>query len=561
MSDTRRILIIDDQEHIHQDYRKVLEQSASTTELDLVAAELFGDAPANSAPGPAFELNTAFQGKEGLEQVIGALAEGRPYALAFVDIRMPPGWDGVETVQRIWEVDPEILIVLCSAYSDYSWEQMSTELGRTDRFLVLRKPFENTEVRQCAMAMTERWLLARKDPLTGLLNRRALSEHLRRAGAGTTADTPLACLMLDIDHFKRTNDLFGHQAGDEVLRQLGDRLPGWLRPSDVIGRFGGEELVVLLPNTCEAKAAELADRIRLQIGSTSLGIGESLRSISVSIGVAAGHQGMVSDASGEWTEEALVERADQALRVAKQTGRNRVVAFSTMKRVSAESQVLELDRIWQDVPAERVMSEPIACMDERDSVEAAVQCFLRWRLESAPVVDAEGALVGMISESQVLELILSPDGWNRTIGSVMERNVVCYEEQTPVKDILDFLMRSNTTRVVITRGNRPLGGISRSSLLRWFGHAVALQCRDSHDCDATAPSDTNRRVRVDGTVRALVKRASTLVEQLEKYSDDPVPPIVDNASKLQELINDLLADAAPPLSSERAVFIESSCDG
>ncbi len=541
MSDTRRILIIDDQEHIHHDYRKVLEHVDSTSKVDLAAAAIFDDEPTVAAAFPRFELNSAYQGDEGLAQVLRAQQEGRPYALAFVDIRMPPGWDGVETVQRIWEVDPEILIVLCSAYSDYSWDQMSTQLGRTDQFLVLRKPFDNIEVRQCAMAMSERWLLARRDPLTGLLNRRAFNEHMQRADASTANETSLACLMIDIDHFKRTNDMLGHQAGDEVLRQLGEILKGCFRQSDVVCRYGGEEIAVLLPDMAEAEAAELADRIRLQIADASGGIVGALHTISVSIGVSAIRSGGKS--------EMLINQADQALRVAKQTGRNRVVRFSTMAAVAAASQELEFYRFWEDVPAERVMTEPVPCMNERDSIDTAVQCLLRWRLESAPVVDSEGTLVGIISEGQVLELMLAPDGWSRSIASVMERNVVCYDKETPIQTILDFILRSNTSRVVIRCGNQPLGVISRRSLLRWFGHSVALQHRDSGGVRAYGPPDPHRRVRVSGTVKALVERATSLVEQLEKYPEDPVPPIVDNASKLQELINDLLADAAPQVSS------------
>jgi DNA-binding LytR/AlgR family response regulator len=97
-----------------------------------------------------YEVDSAFQGRDAVTLVEKALSEGRPYAMAFVDIRMPPGWDGIRTVRQIWAIDPEILIVLCSAYSDYAWEDIVRELGRTDRFLILRKPFDNIEVRQCA---------------------------------------------------------------------------------------------------------------------------------------------------------------------------------------------------------------------------------------------------------------------------------------------------------------------------------------------------------------------------------------------------------------------------
>jgi DNA-binding LytR/AlgR family response regulator len=174
-----RILLIDDQETIHEDYRKVLGANrGSVSALSEAAASLFEDderAPAVEWQG--FELDSALQGRDGFELVQRSIEEGRPYAMAFVDIRMPPGWDGIETVRRIWEVDPEILIVICSAYSDYSWEEMVKELGRNDRFLILKKPFDNIEVRQCAMALTERWSVSRTDVLTGLLNRRAFQGH------------------------------------------------------------------------------------------------------------------------------------------------------------------------------------------------------------------------------------------------------------------------------------------------------------------------------------------------------------------------------------------------
>jgi DNA-binding LytR/AlgR family response regulator len=101
-----------------------------------------------------------------LALVAKALQENRPYPLAFVDVRMPPGLDGVETVHRIWQVDPEILVVLCTAYSDHTWEEIVLRLGRTDHLLILKKPFDNIEVRQIMLALTKRWYLARQAALT-----------------------------------------------------------------------------------------------------------------------------------------------------------------------------------------------------------------------------------------------------------------------------------------------------------------------------------------------------------------------------------------------------------
>ena len=94
---------------------------------------------------------------EGLERVRQALAEGRPYAMAFMDVRMPPGWDGIETTAKIWEIDPDLQVVICTAYSDYSWSKMIEQLGQSDKLLILKKPFDNVEALQLATALTEKW--------------------------------------------------------------------------------------------------------------------------------------------------------------------------------------------------------------------------------------------------------------------------------------------------------------------------------------------------------------------------------------------------------------------
>ncbi len=124
-------------------------------------AALFGDEPAHETQS-LFQIDSACQGKEGLALVCRAKAIGQHYALAFVDVRMPPGWDGVETAEKIWEQDPDVQIVICTAYSDYSWDTMLEKLGRSDRLMILKKPFDNIEVLQLANALTEKWRLARQ---------------------------------------------------------------------------------------------------------------------------------------------------------------------------------------------------------------------------------------------------------------------------------------------------------------------------------------------------------------------------------------------------------------
>lgn len=158
----RRVLIIDDNRAIHEDFIKILSPANSPSEsLEKMEELLFGSV-VPVPRGPEFEIDSAYQGREGLERVKEAVAEGRPYAVAFVDVRMPPGWDGVETTARIWEVDPELQIVLCTAYSNYSWDDMLSHLGVSDRLVILKKPFDNIEVQQLANALSEKWQLGRK---------------------------------------------------------------------------------------------------------------------------------------------------------------------------------------------------------------------------------------------------------------------------------------------------------------------------------------------------------------------------------------------------------------
>lgn len=156
----RRILVIDDNESIHKRYRAILGGEDSIN-VDQEEAAIFGT-ELDSSVREVFEIDSAFQGQEGLEKVQQALKEDRPYAMAFVEVRMPPGWDGVETVERIWQMYPALQVVICTAYSDYSWREMIGKLSKTDQILILKKPFDNVEVYQLACALTEKWVLNRE---------------------------------------------------------------------------------------------------------------------------------------------------------------------------------------------------------------------------------------------------------------------------------------------------------------------------------------------------------------------------------------------------------------
>jgi diguanylate cyclase (GGDEF)-like protein/PAS domain S-box-containing protein len=159
----RRILIVDDTRTIHDDFRKILGTCAESAALDIAEAEILGTASpiAVASRAEVFDLDSAYQGQEAWEKVKAAVASGTHYAMAFVDMRMPPGWDGVETITKMWEADPDIQVVICTAYSDYSWEEIIKKLGNVDRLLILKKPFDTLEVCQLAHALTQKWHLAK----------------------------------------------------------------------------------------------------------------------------------------------------------------------------------------------------------------------------------------------------------------------------------------------------------------------------------------------------------------------------------------------------------------
>ncbi len=155
-----RVLIVDDNQSIHEDFRRILQSQPEDEGLNQARRDLFGGAPLVEALD-CFELDYAVQGQAALALVQMARQEGRPYAVAFVDMRMPTGWDGLETIERLWEVDGRIQVVICTAYSDHSWAEISARLGMSDRLLILRKPFDAIEVQQIAASLTRKWELGR----------------------------------------------------------------------------------------------------------------------------------------------------------------------------------------------------------------------------------------------------------------------------------------------------------------------------------------------------------------------------------------------------------------
>lgn len=464
-----RILVIDDNESIHRDFIKILTPTNNTAELDVLSAKLFNKK--EKIPDislPPFEIATASQGQEGVRKIKEALDAGHPFALAFVDIRMPPGWDGIETIKHIWQLDADIQIVICTAYSDYTWEETVINLGKTDNLLILKKPFDQIAVRQLACALTKKWelmlasrrynellkkqiedktqslqhslslikatlessndgilvlsnegkviehnqkllnlwgipdniieskeenillefmqkqlinpdnflkkikttpvlpnvfdievihfkdgrvyecftqpqilkgkivgrvinfhditkrarlekelqYLATHDPLTKLPNRYVLIEKIREL-IKSSKDTKkgFAILFCDLDRFKLINDSLSHAAGDEILKNIASRLNNTIFDSELLVRIGGDEFVIIIPQTNDtAYIINRANKI-LNAFSKPFNISDRHIELTASLGIS------LYPEHGT-TTELLMHNADAAMYHAKEKGTN-----------------------------------------------------------------------------------------------------------------------------------------------------------------------------------------------------------------------------------------------
>ncbi len=188
----RRILVIDDDREIWRAYRDVLLPIAVADAPGNQMARLLNPAVAAAETEPCFEISFASQGQEGFALVEAGLRDGAPIAVAFIDIRMPPGWDGMKTAAAIRRVDPGVEIVIVTAFSDHTQEEIVKVVGAPDKLLFLRKPFDADELKQIAISLVEKWNIARREEA----QRRDLQTILRT--------TPAAIFTVDGDRVVRS---------------------------------------------------------------------------------------------------------------------------------------------------------------------------------------------------------------------------------------------------------------------------------------------------------------------------------------------------------------------
>ncbi len=468
-----RILVADDEPRLLDSYRICLEPARSeTSAIDALGDELFGSQSVRVAPSysmPAFKVDYVTQGEDAVASVRRALAEGEPYAVLFLDMRMPPGMDGRETARQIRELDSKINIIIVTGYSDHSPLDVAQVAGPLDKLYYLAKPFETEEIRTLAQSLSAKWSMeedlklahraleekialleaahleltasearcrhiALHDQLTRLPNRLSFQESLTEALTNRRQD--VAVLFVDLDRFKLVNDTLGHSAGDELVCRLGERMGRHLPKSAVIARLGGDEFGVVLIGDDAALAPTIGNEL-VEICAEPYELLGSNIHVGASIGYAF-RGGSNIDGSE------LLRRADLALYAAKQNGRSCCCEFEPSLDESSRKRA-EIDaRLRIALAADELTLAYQPIVDPSDGEAIGYEALLRWHDAEhgsispaifVPVAEETG-LILQLGEWVVRRALKDCAAWPTGIVSI---NLSTRHFQSPT--LIDFIQK------------------------------------------------------------------------------------------------------------------------
>ncbi|QDU65409.1 putative bifunctional diguanylate cyclase/phosphodiesterase [Engelhardtia mirabilis] len=520
-----RILIVDDNPAIHEDIKKALQGTELNPALDDLRSLVLGEPSASPRANPvaaAMLFDSAFQGEDALRAVQQAVAADDRFAVAFVDMRMPPGWDGLETIERLWQADADLQIILCTAFSDHSWSEMYERLGSSDQLLVLKKPFDAIAACQMAHALVGKWNRTREaddrlialesanrrladeieqrrgaeerlirgslyDSLTDLPNRALLSDRLEHvvARASREADLNYAVLFLDLDDFKVVNDSLGHDVGDRLLIEVAARIQACIRKSDsaspvdenVAARLGGDEFVVLLEGmTDERDSSIVAQRLIDTVGAPFEIDGHDLRP-SVSVGVVNG-RGRAGSAVD------LLRDADTALYRAKRGGKACVAIFDDeLRRQAVARQRIESD-LRRSIEQDELFLQYQPIIELDTGAVLGFEALVRWRndrqvvippREFVPIAEETGLILPL--GNWVLERACAQVAeWrSRGLSHALSVNINVSKKQLAASDFADRV-QSALRNHGLQRGDINLE-LTETLLMDSFGHG-AMVLRD-----------------------------------------------------------------------------------
>lgn len=400
----KRILVADDDPLVIDAYRRVFDPlirggEARNADFDDLSAELFNEAQATPIAAAALdEVSYCLQGEAAVAEVAASRDDRRPISVVFLDMRMPPGIDGLETARRIRAIDPDVSIVVVTGYSDHKPTAIANAIGVPGKLFYLTKPFDVEELRQIAVALADRWVgdravadeLSRRvaelerlnvelaaseararqaamlDALTGLSNRSGLADHF--AGEDVSAAGPtVSTLYLDLDRFKDVNDSLGHLVGDELIQAFAARLVAETGSEGFAARLGGDEFAVICTNA--DRAHRLAERL-IEVCSRPYELKSHRVKVGVSIGIAHSSKGQLIEA---------MRRADIALYVAKSEGGGVWREFApSMERDIIGDQMLAGDLAEAIARDELSLHyQPVVAAD--GTCIAGVEALLRWK--------------------------------------------------------------------------------------------------------------------------------------------------------------------------------------
>jgi diguanylate cyclase len=429
-----RVLIVDDEAEVRDAYRQILLDSDVSQEMvgfrELRSRLFRQDAAKPSQHRGAASRTVTFepvfcdQAQAAVTAVKEGLARNQPFAVVFLDMRMPPGPDGVWAATQIRELDPEVEIVICTAYSDADPCEIGGFVPPEDKLSYLQKPFHPHEVRQMSIALSSKWRAERRivrlayfDTLTGLPNREQSRKRLVSALQTAKENSrTMAVLYLDLDNFKRVNDTLGHAVGDELLCVVADRLRASLRYGGEAGpgvtttaessrlgdlaRLGGDEFLVLLPNLRSVEDAEgVAERLILALREPVQLAMNSLV-ITPSVGIAVYPQDG-TDA------ETLLRNADLAMYFAKRRAAGTSAFFDVSMNAAALQRFTIEERLRGALDRNEFFLQYQPQFDVRTGSISGVEALLRWtNTDLGPVSPAE-----FIPVAEESGLILSIGRW------------------------------------------------------------------------------------------------------------------------------------------------------
>jgi diguanylate cyclase (GGDEF)-like protein len=434
---SRKILIADDNRDIHEDIKYILDSSASALadyqETKSLKEELFGEDGSSGKNEVIvdirYRIEDAYQGEEAVQMVEAARKSGDPYSVIFMDVRMPPGMDGIQAIERIWEIDPDIEVVICTAYSDYSWDQIVAKLGQNDNLLFIRKPFDSVSLKQITLAMTTKWSLKRQiaehivsleqqvekrtqeltalvgqlkaemalreekekllahnahyDSLTELLNRRSFYSSMAMLTEDSSCKRDqFSVFYIDIDDFKRVNDVMGHDVGDRLLQETSRRIrkvledvacviPDFISTDSTaktIYRLGGDEFTAIINSADRDTVARIAQDLIDSIKKPFVTSGFEINT-SCCIGISLYPQDSLST-------EGLLKYADIALYEAKKT--NGVYQFYDNPGTVSLMNELMIENDLKKAVAEGQIEVHFQCLVNTKEEPIGVQALARW---------------------------------------------------------------------------------------------------------------------------------------------------------------------------------------